>query len=58
LLAGAVGIIRELHKLDLACMTQQQVESCATHMQLLCLVVLTNSVRTDSRQTISQIQDG
>jgi len=39
-------------------MIQQQVESCATHMQLLCLVVLTNSVRTDSRQTISQIQDG
>jgi hypothetical protein len=39
-------------------MTQQQVESCATQMQLLSLVVLTNSVRTDSRQTISQIQDG
>ncbi|DBA94899.1 TPA: hypothetical protein ACH3X1_002432 [Trebouxia sp. C0004] len=58
LLAGAVGIIRGVHKLDIACMTQQQVESCATHMQLLGLVVLTNSVRTDSRQTISQIQDG
>lgn len=58
LLAGAVGVIRGVHKLDIACMTQQQVESCATHMQLLSLVVLTNSVRTDSRQTISQIQDG
>ncbi len=58
LLAGAVGVIRGVHKLDIACMTQQQVESCATQMQLLSLVVLTNSLRTDSRQTISQIQEG
>ena len=58
LLAGAVGIIRDADQLDLARMTQQQVEACATNMQLLSLVVLTNSVRKDSRQTIHQMQDG
>lgn len=58
LLAGAVGVIRDVYKLDLQRMTQHQIEACATHMQLLCLVVLTNSVRQDSRQTISQVQDG
>ena len=58
LLAGAVGVIRGVHKLDLPRMTQSQVESCATRMQLLSLVVLTNSVRKDSRQTISQVHGG
>lgn len=58
LLAGAAGVIRDADKLDMLRMTQQQVEACATNMQLLCLVVLTNSVRKDSRQTISELQDG
>ena len=58
LLAGAVGVIQNVQKLDLLHMTQQQVEACATEMQLLSLVVLTNSVRDDSRETIRQLQDG
>ena len=39
-------------------MTQQQVEAAAVNLQLLGLVVLTNSVRPDSKETITQVQDG
>ena len=55
LLAGAVGVIRNAQHLDFSRMTQQQVEACVTDMQLLSLVVITNNVRRDSRQTISQV---
>lgn len=58
LLAGAVGIIRNADKLDLVRMPQQQLEAAASHMQLLGLVVLANTVRPDSRETISLVQDG
>ena len=58
LLAGAVGTIRHLHRLDLSRMTQQQVEACATDMHLLSLVVLTNSIQRESKETISQVQVG
>ncbi len=58
LLAASVGVIPDAHKLDLARMTQQQVEACAVDMQLLSLVVMTNSVREDSKEAISQVQDG
>lgn len=58
LLASAVGVVHHAHQLDLPRMTQQQIEAAATDMQLLGLVVLTNSVRDDSRDTISQVQEG
>ena len=58
LLALAMGIIPDAGRLDLAGMTQQQVEAHATHMQLLSLVVLTNNVRPDSKDTISHLQEG
>lgn len=58
LLAGCVGVLHNAHKLDLPRMTQQQVEAAATDMQLLSLVALTNSVRDDSQDTISQVQEG
>ena len=58
LLAVAMGVIPDVHKLDLLRMTQQQVEACAVDMELIALVVLTNSVREDSKDTISQVQDG
>ena len=57
LLAGAVGVIPHVGRLDLPRMTQQQVEACAVELELISLVVLTNSVREDSKDTISQIQD-
>ena len=39
-------------------MTQQQVEASAVNLQLLGLVVLANSIRPDSKDTITQVQDG
>ena len=58
LLAMAVGVIPNAEELNLAMMTQQQVEACAVHMQLLSLVVLTNNVRPDSKDTITHLQEG
>ena len=58
LLAMAVGVIPRAAKLDLVHMTQQQVEASAVNMQLLCLVVLTNNIRSDSKAAISQLQEG
>ena len=58
LLAGAVGIIKNADKLDLTRMSQQQLEAAASHMQLLGLVILANTVRPGSRETISLVQDG
>ena len=58
LLAMAMGEIPNAAHMDFAMMTQQQVEACAVHMQLLSLVVVTNNVRSDSRDTITHLQDG
>ncbi|KAL0048212.1 hypothetical protein WJX82_010068 [Trebouxia sp. C0006] len=58
LLAMAMGVIPNAVGLDFAVMTQLQVEACAEHMQLLSLVVLTNNVRCDSKDTITHLQDG
>ena len=58
LLAMAVGVIPDAGNLNMAMMTQQQVEACADHMQLLSLVVLTNNVRSDSKDTINHLQEG
>jgi len=58
LLAVAVGVIPHVNQLDLPRMTQQQMEAAAVNLQLLGLVVLNNSVRPDSKETISQVQDG
>ena len=53
----AVGTIQNAPKLDLARMTPQQVEASATNMRLLSLIVLTNNVRQDSKETIAHLQD-
>ena len=52
LLAMAVGVIPNVHSLDLSRMTQHQIEGCAVNMELLSLVVTTNSVREDSKSTM------
>ena len=57
LLAIACGSLRDVAKLDLASMTLQALERCAGHMDLLGLVVMTNHLRTDSKETISHLQD-
>ncbi|DBA85716.1 hypothetical protein WJX77_011623 [Trebouxia sp. C0004] len=58
LLAVAVGFIPDVNQLDLPRMTQQQVEAAVINLQLLGLVVLANSVRPDSKDTITQVQNG
>lgn len=58
LLAMAMGTIRNASKLNLAHMTPQQVEASATQVCLLSLIVLTNNVRPDSKDTIAHLQDG
>ena len=58
LLAMAVGMIPDAAKLSLVHMTQQQVEASAVNMHLLCLVVLTDNVRPDSKATVTQLQEG
>lgn len=58
LMAMAVGVIPNVTQLDLVHMTQRQVEAHVTHMELLCLMVLTNNIRPDSKETISELQEG
>lgn len=57
LLAIACGSLRDVAKLDLASMPLQALEKRAGHMDLLGLVVMTNHLRTDSKDTISHLQD-
>ncbi|KAA6417980.1 MAG: hypothetical protein FRX49_12062 [Trebouxia sp. A1-2] len=57
LLAVACGVLHNVAKLDLASMSLQALERCAGHMELLGLVVMTNHVRADSKDTISHLQD-
>ena len=57
LMAIAVGIIPHARALDFTQMIRQEVESVATHLELLCLVVLTNSIREDSKATIREVQE-
>ena len=57
LMAAAVGVIPDAQALEWTQMTQQQIEKAATNMELVCLVVLTNSVRADSKDTIHEIQE-
>ena len=58
LMAIASGVIKDVHKLDFSRMTQQDVEDCTTDLQLLGLVVLTNSLRPKAKQIVRDVQDG
>ena len=53
-----VGVVPNVHQLNMSRMTQQQVEAHATGFALLGLIVLTNRVRPDSRETIVELQQG
>lgn len=57
LLAVACGVLHNVANLDLASMPLEALEQCAHHMELLGLVVMTNHVRADSKDTISHLQD-
>lgn len=57
LMAVAVGSIPNAHTLDFSQMVCHDIESAATQLELLCLVLLTNSVREDSQKTIREVQE-
>lgn len=57
LLAMAVGTIPKLNGADLPQLSQQQLEMQCSQIELLALVVLTNHVRPDSRETVTELQD-
>ncbi len=58
LMALAVGNLSDVHQLNLAGMSQQQVEAQADSFRLLGLIVLANHVRQNSRGTVLQLQQG
>ena len=58
LMAVAVGTLPRVGNLDLHSMSQQQIEARAVDIQLLGLVLLTNRVRSDSKATITELQEG
>lgn len=57
LLAVAAGVIPNARSMDLLRMAQEDLEACAVGMHLLSLVILTNSIREDSKATIHQVQN-
>lgn len=57
LIAMAAGLLLNVDKLDLTNMSQQAIEAAAVNMEMLSLVVLTNSIREDSVATIKELQE-
>ncbi|DBA96365.1 TPA: hypothetical protein ACH3X3_002538 [Trebouxia sp. C0006] len=57
LLALAGGVVQGVGKLNLAAMSQQQLEARAGSLDLLGLFVLSNHLRHDSRECITHLQD-
>ena len=57
LLGLACGVLHRAANLDLASMSLQALERGAGHLDLLGLVVMTNHLRPDSKDTISHLQD-
>lgn len=57
LIAMGAGLLLNADKLDLTNMAQQAIEAAAVNMEMLSLVVLTNSIREDSVATIKELQE-
>ena len=57
LIAMAAGEILHIDQLDLVNMSQQAIEAAAVNLEMLSLVVLTNSIREDSLNTIQELQE-
>ena len=56
LLALAKGVLAGLDREAIDCMTQEQLESRAHSFELLGLLVLSNHLKDDSKDTITQLQ--
>ena len=57
LLALATGTIKNFKQLEGAGLTMQQAEAAVSHMSLVGLLVITNALRADSKDTIAELQD-
>ena len=57
-MAMAVGVLHDVHQLDLPRMSLAEIEAHALQLELLGLIVLSNQIRPDSRDTITQLQQG
>ncbi len=56
-LAIAVAQVPNVAKLDLASMSQQQVEDQAGSFELVGLTILSNHLNSDSKATVKQLQE-
>ena len=57
LLAMATGTIKKFKHLEGSSLTMQQAEAAVSHMSLVGLLVITNALRPDSKDTIAELQD-
>ena len=57
LLAMAAGTIKNFKRLEGSTLTLQQSEAAVSHMSLVGLLVVTNALRADSKDTIAELQD-
>ncbi|DBA85704.1 TPA: hypothetical protein ACH3X1_005275 [Trebouxia sp. C0004] len=57
LLALAAGTIKHFSRLNVSSLTLQQAEAAVSHMSLVGVMVITNQLRPDSRDTIAELQD-
>lgn len=57
LLAVALAEVRNVNRLPLAGMSQQDVEFHAGNLSLVGLIILSNHVNGDSKETVQQLQE-
>ena len=57
LLALAAGTIKNFKHLDASSLTLPQAEAAVSHMSLVGVLVVTNALRGDSKDTIAELQD-
>ena len=57
-MALAVATLKQVGRLDLPRMSQEQVEAQATGFCLLGVLVITNHLRSTARDTVLQLQQG
>ena len=57
-LAIALAEVRFVKRLKLASMSQQDVEECAGQLSLVGLIILSNHVNADSKDTVRQLHEG
>ena len=57
-MAMAVGVLHDVHQLDLPRMSLAEIEAHALQLELLSLLVPGNQIRPDSKGAITQLQQG